>query len=966
VVLNMINCPTLVLDKNAFNLTVYPNQEAFVADSIKVTSSGPGEIKWFVAGIVPDSIQLGAFSGTTPSVIPFTFHSNHGDTGTFQYCFGIVDSSSHCGDTMRTVCVNVHVVSKPCYRIVMSDTIFTFTAWQDSTTTTPPYRTMQVFSSDSLHNFPVEVKAPLNVNWVTFIHGADTSTSSITVITPAQVMILTNPVGLPLGSNFANCVAQSTDSSVCDPKSRGFGVQLTINKVIVPSTDTISVATVPAVPGMQVNVPITFVNSCPIESLSVFVSIPMWPFVVPESLTFDGSRVAYVTNKGYSIMGGEIDGFNIWVKPAPGDSLIPAGKGLLANMIFVVPPAYTGNFAQMNPYGYFYRNCGLGTKLENPESIQGGIVVDTTQDFICGFVVDTAGVQIPGATVQLWHPFPTSGPLAVTTSTEIGSFALQGNYPVPFDLYAYKPGYYPGKVTNLNFGAKGVKIVLKPLSPVHTTSQWVDYYCATNLLYNATLPVGSVVEAITPGGLLVGQFYVTDSGKYGFMPVYRANDTLTDTLGAQTGEVITFLVNGAQAIADGDVTYPATYAKVQVCLSAGATETKTCQLQAGWNLVSWNMYPDNSALPDILTSLGNSVDVVLGFEGGGLTYDPELPQFSTLWSTDPFSGYWIKIKDGFSPTLTLNGIPVPVNTDIKVYSGWNLVSYLPNTNMAPADALASLGNTLQIAYGFTNGIQIYKPGMGNFNTLTSMGTCNGYWVKVNQDGDLVYPGGGTVVVAAKESPQSRAARLAAAKDVVPTTNWVNLYSANLMFDGKKVQAGAKITALSASGTVVGSFNMKQDGQFGFMPVYASTNAEENNGLKRGDTFRLTVNGVEAKETFTWTDAGARIEVSNLTPKSGGGNELPKSFSLSQNYPNPFNPTTTISFSLPAAGQARLEVFNILGVLVATPFDGNANAGANEVVWDGKDAGGRSVASGVYLYRLTSGSFTETRKMMLLK
>jgi len=58
---------------------------------------------------------------------------------------------------------------------------------------------------------------------------------------------------------------------------------------------------------------------------------------------------------------------------------------------------------------------------------------------------------------------------------------------------------------------------------VTPTSQWVDYYCDVNTYLQAPLPVGSIVEARTPGDLLVGQFAVTTAGKYGFMPVYRAS-----------------------------------------------------------------------------------------------------------------------------------------------------------------------------------------------------------------------------------------------------------------------------------------------------------------------------------------------------------------------------------------------------------------------------------------------------------
>ncbi len=94
--------------------------------------------------------------------------------------------------------------------------------------------------------------------------------------------------------------------------------------------------------------------------------------------------------------------------------------------------------------------------------------------------------------------------------------------------------------------------------------------------------------------------------------------------------------------------------------------------------------------------------------------------------------------------------------------------------------------------------------------------------------------------------------------------------------------------------------------------------------------------------------------------------IPISFALEQNFPNPFNPSTTIEYSLPVSGQVRLEVFNLLGQHVCTLVDRFEEAGLHSATWDSQDASGSRVSSGVYLYRITAGSYTETRKMMMLK
>jgi len=86
-----------------------------------------------------------------------------------------------------------------------------------------------------------------------------------------------------------------------------------------------------------------------------------------------------------------------------------------------------------------------------------------------------------------------------------------------------------------------------------------------------------------------------------------------------------------------------------------------------------------------------------------------------------------------------------------------------------------------------------------------------------------------------------------------------------------------------------------------------------------------------------------------------------SYSLSQNYPNPFNPTTTFNFSIPKSENVTLKFYDILGNELETYVNGQLNAGTYSVEFDGS-----KYSSGIYFYQLTSGNFTETRKMNLIK
>jgi|GEM_PF-1317652 len=100
------------------------------------------------------------------------------------------------------------------------------------------------------------------------------------------------------------------------------------------------------------------------------------------------------------------------------------------------------------------------------------------------------------------------------------------------------------------------------------------------------------------------------------------------------------------------------------------------------------------------------------------------------------------------------------------------------------------------------------------------------------------------------------------------------------------------------------------------------------------------------------------QITSVTKAPAG---VPASFDLSQNYPNPFNPSTKIDFTIPSSSQVVLKVFNVLGQEVASLVNGTMTAGSHTVTFDAS-----KLASGVYLYKITAGSFVSTRKMVLLK
>jgi hypothetical protein len=95
-------------------------------------------------------------------------------------------------------------------------------------------------------------------------------------------------------------------------------------------------------------------------------------------------------------------------------------------------------------------------------------------------------------------------------------------------------------------------------------------------------------------------------------------------------------------------------------------------------------------------------------------------------------------------------------------------------------------------------------------------------------------------------------------------------------------------------------------------------------------------------------------------------EIPSRTALQQNFPNPFNPTTVIRYDIAHNSHVKIAVFDVSGRLVRTLVNEPRNAGGHEIVWNGLNERGQLVATGIYFYRLTTGSFVQTRKMVMLK
>ena len=184
-----------------------------------------------------------------------------------------------------------------------------------------------------------------------------------------------------------------------------------------------------------------------------------------------------------------------------------------------------------------------------------------------------------------------------------------------------------------------------------------------------------------------------------------------------------------------------------------------------------------------------------------------------------------------------------------------------------------------------------------------------------------------------------------------------------------------VPTIFALGTLNGNVTLSGDGNLSDMMIVADNYATHPNSdgsyeivLNEG-TYNL-VASLEGYEDYEMEVVIAEGETTTLDfemiEAMNADDEIVFVNELKGNYPNPFNPTTTINFSIAKSDLVTLDIYNSRGQKVRTLVNDNLSAGEHNIVWNGKDKNSRSVNSGVYFYKIKSGKFTSTKKMILLK
>ncbi|MBN2011711.1 T9SS type A sorting domain-containing protein [candidate division KSB1 bacterium] len=492
------------------------------------------------------------------------------------------------------------------------------------------------------------------------------------------------------------------------------------------------------------------------------------------------------------------------------------------------------------------------------------------------------------------------------------------------------------------------------------------------------LAPGDEIGVFTPARLCIGASVWSGTAPLSVV-AWKDDAQTTEVIdGYRTGETMLFRMWEAGTSATIEYPATATYSigggtfgdgvySIISALEARSVSEHQLVLNKGWSWISTNVTPTDANVEHIF---GSSSQLAILINGAGQFYIPGVINGIGNWDTK--QGY--KIYVNANDALTFSGQTLAPASPISLTTGWNFVSYLPEMPIAVETALNSIMTHLVIIKQ-DNG-NFFIPGV--INGIGSMQKGEGYKLYTNSAASLIYPTGGTL-----------AKTLQAVDDSVVHFNYAantgesySIVIDDVRINNEPLMPSSEVAVFTGDGLCIGAAVWTDAPPLGL--VAWGDDQQTNDivdGYVAGDTMCFRIwnaadgNIYDACATYSFGDAHlgqniySRVSLLEATISSVAASitgTVPDKFRLLPNYPNPFNPATTFEYTLPCDSHVRLAIFNIWGKEVKTLLHSDQAAGTYKIEWDGTNTRGVPVCSGIYVCRLSAGSYTMVRKIICLR
>ncbi len=579
----------------------------------------------------------------------------------------------------------------------------------------------------------------------------------------------------------------------------------------------------------------------------------------------------------------------------------------------------------------------------------------------CPVGCQVCGYTTPGAFVELWVGYPDGSVVDTVTANPNGYFCFEFELAAAYSVRIMKDGYCPA-IVEVDCGDE-IEQLLEELPEIPVQPYGADWYSQNATIEGTPIVPGDVIIAMDPDGVICGVTTVETDGTYLIHVIGDDPNTDADE-GAEEGDEITLYYNCVCPIIAPQpwTAFASNQFDAAFDCSRRTIEIPLCE---SWTLISFNVLPSSPMVEDVLQSIDGEYRFLFSAtcNEGNISWANDRPEvLNDLETMDPCHGYWVLPTGPNVGPIVIEGAPVDVDKDLNLCTGWNAISYLPEDWDERAHALQSIDGDYD--YVFTaecDGIQSWAADRpAELNDLDCLKPTKGYWIHMTEAATLNYPTSGYSC----PPPAGNLSKVVNRTGRVTVTNRFSDFWSAADMSETGLRPGDVITAKTGTGLLVGEAVVNDKGWF-LLHVYGDDQTTSHiDGAVSGEDLTFEVNGVAAgvNGDTRWLDQKSN----EVTVFAAGAGPVPTSYALMQNYPNPFNPSTTIQFRLPEASEVNLTIYNVLGQEVRSLIAGVKEAGTHTVEWDGRDNNGSAVQSGMYFYRIQTPSFTEAKKMTLLK